>query len=69
MPDFRQFVTLTADAFGSFVFPFLEEHYRLADLPDLYRSYGISANTLSSSGVLIHLGIPYKISTVLPANF
>ena len=69
MPDFRQFVILTVDAFGSFVFPFPGEHYRLADPSGLYRFCGIPISILSSSGVLVYLGIPCEISAVLPANF
>ena len=69
MPDFRQFVTLTVNAFGFFVFPLPGEYYRLADPPDLYRFYSISANILGLSGVLVYLGILYEISAVLPANF
>ena len=69
MQEIWQFVTLNADVFGSFVSPSSREHYHLADPPDLYRPYSISTNTLSSSGVLLYLGIPYEISVLLPANF
>ena len=67
--NYKSSVILVVDVFGFFVSPSPGEHYRLAGPPDLYRSYGISANTLGSSGVLRLLDISRGTLIMLPVNF